>query len=72
LQTFVRPFDVTFGFSNDEGTCQFDEHFLGTQIFRTFYDRHGNAVLFTEQGRTTLTLTNLLTGDTSPESTPST
>jgi hypothetical protein len=64
LQTFVRPFDVTFGFSNDEGTCEFEERFVGIQIFRLFYDRQGSAVLFTEQGRTTLTLTNLLTGET--------
>jgi hypothetical protein len=64
LRTFVRPFDVTFAFSNDEGTCQFEEHFVGIQIFRLFYDRQGDAVLFTEQGRTTLTLTNLLTGET--------
>jgi hypothetical protein len=63
LQTFVRPFDETFGYSNDEGTCQFETHFVGTQIFRLFYDREGGEVLFTEQGRTTLTLTNLLTGE---------
>ena len=63
LQTFVRPFDETFGFSNDDGTCQFEEHFAGIQIFRLFYDRQGDAALFTAQGRTTLTLTNLITGE---------
>lgn len=63
LQTFVRPFDETFEYSNEEGTCQFATHFVGTQIFRLFYDREGGEVLFTEQGRTTLTLTNLLTGE---------
>jgi hypothetical protein len=63
LQTIVRPFDVTFEYSNDEG-CLFEERFVGSQIFRLFYDREGREIVFMEQGRTTLTLTNLLTGET--------
>jgi hypothetical protein len=63
-QTFVRSFDETIELSNDEGTCAFAIHLDGIQIFRLFYDRKGSAVVASAQGRTELTLTNLLTGQT--------
>jgi hypothetical protein len=63
-QTFIRSFDETFEFSNDEGTCDFEVHLDGIQIFRLFYDREGSAIVASAQGRTELTLTNLLTGQT--------
>ena len=63
-QTFIRSFDETLEFSNEEGTCVIEAHVVGIQIFRLFYDREGSAILFSAQGRTQLTLTDLLTGQT--------
>jgi hypothetical protein len=63
-QTFIRPFDETSEFGNEEGTCVFQIRSVGIQIFRLFYDREGSAIVFSAQGRTELTLTNLLTGET--------
>jgi hypothetical protein len=63
-QTFVRSFDETIEFSDEEGTCAFAIRFDGIQIFRLFYDRDGSAIVLSAQGSTKLTLTNLLTGQT--------